>query len=110
LPFAAYFNDIVVGGICCREEEEKGEITLYILTIGVFEPYRKYQIGTQLIDEIEKLAKADGKIKSIYLHVQINNETAINFYKKHGFVVEELLKDYYNDIEPADCYKLKKTF
>ena len=97
-----------MGGICCREEEDNKELTLYILTIGVFEPYRKYKIGSQLIEEIERLAKADGRIKSISLHVQINNEKAINFYKKHQFVVEELLKNYYNDIEPADCYKLKK--
>ena len=81
---------------------------MYMLTFGVLQPYRKFGVGTQLLEELLKLAMEDKKIKSIYLHVQISNETAINFYKKHGFQVIEQLDDYYQDIDPPHCFYLKK--
>jgi ribosomal protein S18 acetylase RimI-like enzyme len=45
----------------------------------------------------------------MYLHVQANNESAMEFYKNHGFDVLEKLENYYTDLDPADCYVLRKT-
>lgn len=42
------------------------------------------------------------------LHVQKGNDSAMEFYKKHGFTVKEELKDYYTDLTPADCFVLEK--
>lgn len=42
-------------------------------------------------------------------HVQVNNESAIEFYKKFGFEVVDLKKNYYKRIEPADAYVLQKN-
>ena len=42
------------------------------------------------------------------LHVQSNNECALEFYKKNGFDVKEHLEDYYTDLTPSDCYVLEK--
>ena len=41
----AYFNDILVGAMTCREEVKDGEKCVYILTIGVLTNYRRYKIG-----------------------------------------------------------------
>ena len=42
------------------------------------------------------------------LHVQSNNECALEFYKKNGFDQKEHLLDYYTDLDPSDCYVLEK--
>ena len=45
-----------------------------------------------------------------FRHVQVNNEEAIEFYKKFGFEIKERKENYYKRIEPADAYVLQKTF
>ncbi len=42
---AAYFNDIVVGGVGCRIETEGDQRRLYFITLGVLAPYRRLGIG-----------------------------------------------------------------
>lgn len=44
-----------------------------------------------------------------FRHVQINNEGAIDFYKKFGFEIVETKTHYYKRIEPADAHVLQKT-
>ncbi len=42
------------------------------------------------------------------LHVQQGNDSALEFYKKHGFAVVEELPDYYKDLSPSGCFVLEK--
>lgn len=42
-------------------------------------------------------------------HVQVNNDSAIEFYKGFGFEVVETYPHYYKRIEPADAHVLQKT-
>ena len=46
---------------------------------------------------------------AIFLHVLVNNEGAIDFYKKFGFEIVETKEHYYKRIEPADAHVLQKT-
>ena len=46
----------------------------------------------------------------MFLHVQVNNETAISFYQRFGFVIKETKEQYYKKIEPTDAYVLEKSF
>lgn len=76
------------------------------MTITVLKPYRRYGIGSQLLTKaIEDCTKAK-KIKTMYLHVQDGNESAMEFYKKHGFVIKERLENYYTELDPPHCYIL----
>ena len=50
----------------------------------------------------------DRGVKKMYLHVQSSNESALAFYKKHGFTVKEELRDYYTDIDPPHCFVLER--
>lgn len=47
----AYFNDLVVGGVCCRVEVEGDQKKLYIMTLGVLAPYRRFGIGMESTTE-----------------------------------------------------------
>lgn len=42
----AYYNDLVVGAVCCRVETEGDKHRMYIMTLGCLAPYRRLGIGT----------------------------------------------------------------
>ncbi|TKR83098.1 hypothetical protein L596_016745 [Steinernema carpocapsae] len=106
----AYFNDIVVGAVCCRHDivANEGHV-LYIMTLGALAPYRRLGVGTMLLDYVFTLCKEDKSITSVQLHVQTNNEEALDFYKKFGFQNVKLVPKYYKRIEPDSAYLLEKT-
>ncbi|KAI4377623.1 hypothetical protein MLD38_015220 [Melastoma candidum] len=106
----AYYSDICVGSIACRLEKKEGRaIRVYIMTLGVLAPYRGLGIGTKLLNHALDLCVKQG-ISEIYLHVQTNNEDAINFYKKFRFEITDTIKNYYTNIVPPDCYVLTRSF
>lgn len=104
----AYYSDICVGAIACRlEKKEGGSVRVYIMTLGVLAPYRGLGIGTMLLNHVLDLCSKKN-IGEIYLHVQTNNEDAINFYKKFGFEITDTIHNYYTNITPPDCYVVTK--
>ncbi|KAK9682612.1 hypothetical protein RND81_10G085400 [Saponaria officinalis] len=106
----AYYNDICVGAIACRvEKKDSGAVSVYIMTLGVLAPYRGLGIGTKLLNHVLDLCSKQN-ISELYLHVQTNNDDAINFYKKFGFEITDTIKNYYTNITPPDCYVVSKNF
>jgi ribosomal protein S18 acetylase RimI-like enzyme len=106
----AYFNEIVVGGICCRvEHTSEGVKRLYIMTLAVLAAYRGREIGTQLFRSVLDYA-VKNDFTEIALHVQISNNDAIRFYtEKFGFQKGPLVENYYRRIDPPHCYLLYKN-
>ncbi|RZB66755.1 N-alpha-acetyltransferase 50 [Glycine soja] len=105
----SYYSDICVGAIACRLEKKEGggQVRVYIMTLGVLAPYRGLGIGTKLLNHVLDLCSKQN-ISEVYLHVQTNNEDAINFYKKFGFEITETIQNYYTNITPPDCYVLTR--
>lgn len=66
-------------------------------------------VGTAMLNHVLAYAQKDGNFDSIFLHVQINNDVAIAFYKKFGFEIVETKEHYYKRIEPADAHVLQKS-
>lgn len=112
---------MLVGAISCRYEneltemeegseeqaKETGNKVVYIMTINVLKPYRRYQIGSQLLEKaIEDCTKGD--VSKIYLHVLCSNLSAIEFYKNAGFIIKKKLENYYTDLDPPDCFIFEK--
>merc|ERR1712045_641533 len=110
----AYYNDVVVGAVCCRidntaaEEGKPSKKKLYIMTLGCLAPYRRLGIGTHMLKHVMEIVERDGNYDSIVLHVQVNNDTALSFYKNFGFEIVETKEAYYKRIEPADAHVLEK--
>ncbi|KAG0303974.1 N-alpha-acetyltransferase 50 [Dissophora globulifera] len=111
-----YFNDICVGGVCCRKEQTPGSTSsqdLYIATLGVLAPYRRLGLGSKLLDHILEHAQlpptAGPKISKVYLHVQKHNKEALDFYEKRGFKAVEEFPNYYPQLEETGALKLEKV-
>lgn len=80
---------------------------MYIITLGVLAPFRSMGLGSQLLRRsLEVVQESVPEVKSVELHVQINNDGAIAFYQKYGFQVVETIKDYYVRVEPRDAVLL----
>ena len=62
--------------------------------IIVDKKYRENGIGTKLLNELEK-----HNIENITLEVKESNLNAIEFYKKNGFMIATIRKNYYGNEE-----------
>ena len=80
---------------------EKGEIC----KIAVAEPLRKKGAGYFLLSETLKIMEESG-VETINLEVDVNNIAAINLYKKCGFEIVNIKKNYYG--ENIDAYQMMK--
>ena len=78
------------------------------MTLGCLAPYRRLGIGTHMLKHVMEIVEKDGNYDSIVLHVQVNNDTALSFYKNFGFEIVETKEAYYKRIEPADAHVLEK--
>uniref|UniRef100_A0A2K5F9W9 N-alpha-acetyltransferase 50 n=1 Tax=Aotus nancymaae TaxID=37293 RepID=A0A2K5F9W9_AOTNA len=79
------------------------------MTLGCLAPYRRLGIGTKMLNHVLNICEKDGTFDNIYLHVQISNESAIDFYRKFGFEIIETKNYYCKRIEPADAHVLQKN-
>jgi len=75
--------------------------TLEVIRIGVFNSCKRHGYGQKLMQKIESQAWKLNK-PNIFLEVRSKNEAAINLYKKLGFEVVTIRKNYYsNDMDDA---------
>jgi len=79
--------------------------TVDILSIVVDPLKRRKGIATNLIDYL--FSEIKETVEVVTLEVAVNNEKAINLYKKFGFEVINIRKKYYNDV---DGYLMGRKF
>ncbi|XP_015785634.1 N-alpha-acetyltransferase 50-like [Tetranychus urticae] len=101
------YDGLVVGGVCCRIDNSNNQKRVYIMTLGCLPSYRRLGIGALLLEHVLNYAQENG-LDSLYLHVQINNENALAFYKKFGFEIIDTKENYYKRIEPSAAHVLQK--
>ncbi|MBC1435675.1 GNAT family N-acetyltransferase [Paenilisteria rocourtiae] len=65
---------------------------VWMLDIAVHPDFQRHGVGSALMQELYRIAKAENK-KKISLRVLSTNEKAIQFYKKHGFEKEGHLRN-----------------
>ena len=106
LTHYAYSGSVCIGAICCRvEKDEETEVKrVYIMTLAVLAPYRNQGVGTTLLNDVlDHVDETMSGIKSIYLHVWVDNAAAMKFYSKFDFVKKEEIKGYYKRVDPPNA-------
>lgn len=105
----AYYNDIIVGAISWKYDIFENTRSIYLMTISVLDEYRRYGIGSLLLNEMIRIHRDVKEISYVNLHVQISNEVALRFYDKNKFERVKLIENYYTGVEvfPKDAYYLK---
>ncbi|MCC0763526.1 ribosomal protein S18-alanine N-acetyltransferase [Clostridioides sp. ES-S-0006-03] len=68
----------------------------HINNVAVHSDYRGKKIGDKLIKRLVDLCK-DNNIASMTLEVRASNKIAQNLYRKYGFKIGGIRKEYYND-------------
>ena len=72
----------------------------HITNVAVSPEYRRQGIGESLINKLIEIAKEKEMI-GLTLEVRTSNEIAKNLYKKHGFLLDGIRKEYYENKEDA---------
>lgn len=77
----------------------------YMVTIDVDPGMRRHGVATALLEEVETRILREGGT-AIRLEVAVNNQSAIDFYKRHGFREIGRKMGYYNG--QLDAVSMKK--
>jgi len=85
-------DDIVVAFIIMEVHRTRRSAT--IVTLDVRETHRRNGYGTQLLKRAEDILNDYG-VEGYDLQVDVTNDPAIDFYKKHGFITVRTLRNYY---------------
>ncbi len=89
-------------GFCLTAHEDGWA---YIITIDVLEPHRRQGAGSMLLGDAEERLARQG-VKEIALETATDNPPAIAFWKKHGYRICGVRKDYYPG--GLDAYSMRK--
>jgi len=104
--YARYFvlekNNEIIGYLGLLHKE----ISFHITNIAIAEKYRRKGNGKKLLKFVEKTA-ATHKIKKIFLEVGRSNYIAQDIYRKYGYKVIKLLRNYYQE-EKEDALVMEK--
>ena len=78
----------------------------YIVTMDVLAAHRRSGVGTRLLAEAERRMEAAG-VRRVALETATDNVSAIAFWKKHGYRVRGVKKNYYPG--GRDAFAMAKT-
>lgn len=92
-----------IGFITWFESEDSAEI----LNIAISTQFISCGYGSKLLKTWLKLLNSMG-IKHFFLDVHASDTKAINFYKKHGFMINRIRKGYYQSIQ-EDALEMRLT-
>lgn len=102
--YVAVLDDVVVGYAGMWHVITEGHIT----NIAVDKNYRGQGIGNALVQQLIKTGE-ELEMLGITLEVRVSNQTALHIYKKNGFVLSGVRKEYYED-NKEDAYIMWKYF
>lgn len=87
LVFAALINNEYAGYVVCRIEDD----VVWVENLFVKEEYRRFGVASALHTKAEEIAAAHGG-DTVYNYVHPNNHRMIEFLKKRGYTVLNLIE------------------
>jgi ribosomal-protein-alanine N-acetyltransferase len=81
--------------------------TGHIITIDVLPDFRRQDVGGRLLQEAERFLRTSS-CRGVLLETAVDNDSALRFYKKHGYSVLQTLPGYY--LGKIDALLLGKAF
>jgi ribosomal protein S18 acetylase RimI-like enzyme len=102
LRFKAAMRNGVVAGLITYRSQRWNE-TIWLMDIRVSPRQRRSGVGTALLRHVQDIAR-QRNIRGISVETQINNFPAVQFYRKHGFVIAGFNDHLYanDDLERQD--------
>ena len=85
--FVALVDENFAGYMVCRIQDD----VVWVESIYVKEKYRRLSVATALHDKAEKIAEVYGN-ETVYNYVHPNNHRMIDFLKKRGYTVLNLIE------------------
>jgi [ribosomal protein S18]-alanine N-acetyltransferase len=83
--------DGAIAGFCISARQgERG----YIVTIDVLPQFRRLHVGTVLLEQIERRLAESG-VREVALETATDNDSAVAFWKKHGYRSRGVREGYY---------------
>jgi len=95
-------KNVIVGFIL----SERDGALAHIITLDVAEGHRRSGVGSLLLKTAEEMLAAQG-VRTVFLETAVNNHAAVNFWSRHGYTKEGILKRYY--LNRIDGYEMRKT-
>jgi N-alpha-acetyltransferase 50 len=108
---------VVVGAVCARVQPimtdgsnptPTGESEVYMQMLGVLAPYRTQGLASALMREVAQVAATEHGAKQVMAHVWEANEEALEWYRRRGFTVDEMVEDYYQQLKPRGARVVRK--
>ena len=96
IALAAKADCDIAGFIISQIEIENDESYGHIVTLNVAPSYRRKGVGSQMLDEIEKILKEKGA-NECHLEVREDNIAALKLYLKCGYQKIAKLEKYYGN-------------
>jgi [ribosomal protein S18]-alanine N-acetyltransferase len=78
----------------------------HIITLDVAGAHRRGGVGSLLLNAAEKNLSMHGGVRTVFLETAVNNHAAVNFWSRHGYIQEGILKRYYSG--RIDGYEMRK--
>jgi len=78
----------------------------HVITLDVAEGHRRSGVGSLLLNAAEKNLSAQG-VRTVFLETAVDNHAAVNFWSRHGYIKEGILKRYY--LGRIDGYEMRKN-
>ena len=85
--FAALVDGEYAGYVVCRVDSE----VVWVESIFVKEEYRRHGVASALYSKAEEIAASYGE-ETVYNYVHPNNHRMIEFLRKHGYTVLNLIE------------------